>query len=322
MFRLVASGLALVGLMALTAVFGLSVGSEPALTRSDSVLPPPLEQPFYLNTAEARSTPWDCSDWQPYPAVADADNELASSILETLAANRGKTLYCGLDQSDTWTKAEVYDNAHRHNDRDRTQYDGSQGQGRFRGFTAGQEGWLTDGEHGITGVSPERIFEFPQPERRRGWKTVTKRLKVSGQRAPFFASSEHHETAGGGTSNPPNPQWARRLFRRTYWEDDLQNTHPIRSSTLREGFWDTHAQTTAQSYCAEQGYPKARNVQRGPRPDDFANSSSNSQLGRGWDYLNVRPNPPPNNRWTGSAYTYVTYSVTCEKRVRVRRSRR
>ena len=183
MFRLLASGIALVGLMVLTAVFAQSAGSEPALTRSESVLPPPiLEHPFYLNTAEARRfIRWDCSDWSPRPAVADADNELASSILETLAANRGKTLYCALDQSDTWTKRQVYDNAHRHNDRDRTQYDGSQGQGRFRGFTAGQEGWLTDGEHGITGVSPERIFEFPEQKRRR--KTVTLRKKVRSQSA-------------------------------------------------------------------------------------------------------------------------------------------
>ena len=133
-----------------------------------------MEHQFGLNTAEARRfTRWDCSDWQPYPAVADAEDELASSILETLASNRGKTLYCALDQSDTWTKRQVYDNAHMHNDRDRTQYDGSQGQGRFRGFTAGQEGWLTDGEHGITGVSPERIFEFPEvKKKRRRYKTV------------------------------------------------------------------------------------------------------------------------------------------------------
>ena len=325
MFRLVASGLALVGLMALTAVFGLSVGSDPALTRSDSVLPPPSAHLFYLNTAEARSTPWDCSDWQPYPAVADAEDELASSILETLAANRGKTLYCGLDQSDTWTKRQVYDNAHAHNDRDRTQYDGSQGQGRFRGFTAGQEGWLTDGEHGITGVSPERIFEFPQPERRRGWKTVTKRLKVpqsSERRASVIVGSEHHETAGGGTASPPNTRWARRLFRQTYWEQRLQNTHPIRSATLREGYWNTQAQDAAQAYCAEQGYPKARNVQRSGRPADFVNSSGADQRGQGWDFINLRPNPPPNNRWTGQAYTYVLWSATCEKKVRVRRSRR
>ena len=144
--------------------------------------PPILEHPFYISAAEARRfIPWDCSNWQPRPAVADAENELASSILETLAENRGKTLYCGLDQSDTWTRRQVHDHAHRHNDRDRTQYDGSQGQGRFRGFTAGQEGWLTDGEHGITGVSPERIFEFPEQKRRR--KTVTLRKKVRSQSA-------------------------------------------------------------------------------------------------------------------------------------------
>ena len=181
MFRLLASGLALVGVMVLAAVFGQSAGSDPALTRSNSVLPPPiLEHPFYLNTAEARRfIRWDCSGWQPRPAVSDAENELASSLLETLAENRGKTLYCGLDQSDTWTRRQVHDHAHRHNDRDRTQYDGSQGQGRFRGFTAGQEGWLTDGEHGITGVSPERIFEFPQEERRRRKKTIILRKEVT-----------------------------------------------------------------------------------------------------------------------------------------------
>ena len=151
-------------------------------------------------TAEARRfIPWDCSGWQPHPAVADADNELASSILETLAANRGKTLYCGLDQSDTWTKRQVYDHAHAHNDRDRTQYDGSQGQGRFRGFTAGQEGWLTDGEHGITGVSPERIFEFPQQERRRRWKTITLRKKVSSQSADEGGCPDRGGLPGPGT---------------------------------------------------------------------------------------------------------------------------
>ena len=233
MFRLLASGLALVGLMVLTAVFAQSAGTDPALTRSDSVLPPPiLEHPFYLNTAEARRfLPWDCSDWQPRPAVADAENQLASSILETLAENRGKTLYCGLDQSDTWTRRQVHDHAHRHNDRDRTQYDGSQGQGRFRGFTAGQEGWLTDGEHGITGVSPERIFEFPQEERRRRRRWVTKEVEVTSDppeaelsdsnrgRCPdangrLATHTEEHPTRGnlictnyGGSSPSSNAVW-------------------------------------------------------------------------------------------------------------------
>ena len=34
--------------------------------------------------------------------------------------------------------------------------------GSFRGFIAAQEGWLTEGESGVTGVSIDRIFEFPR----------------------------------------------------------------------------------------------------------------------------------------------------------------
>ena len=210
MFRLLASGIALVGLMVLTAIFAQSAGSDPALTRADSVLPPPiLEHPFYLNTAEARRfIRWDCSDWSPRPAVADAENELASAILETLAANRGKTLYCALDQSDTWTKRQVYDHAHAHNDRDRTQYDGSQGQGRFRGFTAGQEGWLTDGEHGITGVSPERIFEFPQEERRRRRRWVTKEVEVTSDPPEAELSSDNRGRCPDDNGRFTSPNYA------------------------------------------------------------------------------------------------------------------
>ena len=57
MLKLFAAGITLVGLMALTAVFAQSAGTEPALTRSESVLPPPPAHPFYIDTAEARSTP-------------------------------------------------------------------------------------------------------------------------------------------------------------------------------------------------------------------------------------------------------------------------
>ena len=164
---------------------------------------------MFVNPAYARFTRWDCSDWSPFPAVAEAEDELASSILETLAANRGKTLYCGVDQSDTWTKRQVYDNAHRHNDRDRTQYDGSQGQGRFRGFTAGQEGWLTDGEHGITGVSPERIFEFPEVERKRRkryrtFKPCPAYDVAQPQHSPYspcVLQTGLHDTAGAANSD-------------------------------------------------------------------------------------------------------------------------
>ena len=113
----------------------------------------------------ARSIPWDCSDWQ---AFAHADRTTA--ILESLAENRGKTLYCGIDQSDTFTKAETWEAGKDRNERDDTIYSGERG--IFRGFIAAQEGWLTEGESGVTGVSIDRIFEFPREERRR-----TKRVK-------------------------------------------------------------------------------------------------------------------------------------------------
>ena len=268
---------------------------------------PPPEHLFYLNTAEAaRFIRWDCSDWQPQPAVADADNELASAILETLAANRGKTLYCGLDQSDTWTKRQVYDNAHAHNDRDRTQYDGSQGQGRFRGFTAGQAGWLTDGEHGITGVSPERIFEFPQQQRRRGWKTVTKRLKLA-------ASSERlARSRDGGTSSQysdlgsyTSPQFGA-----------LGQAHRFFCNSGRPGYssdgncngivWEPLVEAAAERDCAALGYPRAKN----------ANPSGS------WQFRHRDPRPAGSPGHVRVFWQVRQYTATCEKKVRVRRSRR
>ena len=107
----------------------------------------------------ARAIPWDCSDWQ---AFAHADRTTA--ILESLAENRGKTLYCGIDQSDTFTKAETWAAGKDRNERDDTIYYGERG--IFRGFIAAQEGWLTEGESGVTGVSIDRIFEFPREKRR------------------------------------------------------------------------------------------------------------------------------------------------------------
>ena len=51
--------------------------------------------------------------------------------------------------------------------------------GQFRGFIAAQEGWLTDGESGITGQSIATIFEFPKEERR-GRRTKTTYYAVNG----------------------------------------------------------------------------------------------------------------------------------------------
>ena len=88
--------------------------------------------------SQARSIPWDCADWQ---AFAHADRTTA--ILESLAENRGKTLYCGIDQSDTFSKAETWAAGKDRNERDDTVYFGERGS--FRGFIAAQEGWLTEG---------------------------------------------------------------------------------------------------------------------------------------------------------------------------------
>ena len=218
---------------------------------------------MFVNPAyAARFTRWDCSDWSPFPAVADADNELASSILETLAANRGKTLYCGVDQSDTWTKRQVYDNAHRHNDRDRTQYDGSQGQGRFRGFTAGQEGWLTDGEAGITGVSPERIFEFPEVERKRRKRYRTFKacpayddLQLHPPYSPCVVQTGLHDTAGAANANQVTAQnnarnqWATNLGGRPDAVDTNEKYQAWLEVSARQG----EANAAARAACRDAG---------------------------------------------------------------------
>ena len=115
---------------------------------------------YGIATLQARSIPWDCSDWQAF-----AHDDRTTAILESLAANRGKTLYCAIDQSDTFTKAETWAAGKDRNERDDTVYQGEQG--RFRGFIAAQEGWLTEGESGITGMSIDRIFEFPREEKKR-----------------------------------------------------------------------------------------------------------------------------------------------------------
>ena len=127
----------------------------------------------------ARATPWDCSDWQAF-----AHDDRTTAILESLAENRGKTLYCGIDQSDTFSKAETWEAGKDRNERDDTVYFGERGS--FRGFIAAQEGWLTEGESGITGQSESVIFEFPRETRR---IKRTKRFTVGYDPAQFPINS-------------------------------------------------------------------------------------------------------------------------------------
>ena len=138
----------------------------------------------------ARYIPWDCSDWQAF-----AHDDRTTAILETLAENRGKTLYCGIDQSDTFTKAETWQAGKDRNERDDTVYWGERGS--FRGFIAAQEGWLTEGESGITGQSIAVIFEFPKEKRGRRSKKV-KRFEVGtdAARFPIDAATSCDEVLG------------------------------------------------------------------------------------------------------------------------------
>ena len=145
-------------------------------------------------TAQARSIPWDCSDWQAF-----AHSDRTTSILESLAANRGKTLYCGIDQSDTFTKAETWEAGRDRNERDDTVYQGEQG--RFRGFIAAQEGWLTEGESGVTGQSIDRIFEFPREEKKRRRRDPRLPLRY-GREYPQSTLSVPGLTANAHRTNP------------------------------------------------------------------------------------------------------------------------
>ena len=138
----------------------------------------------------ARSIPWNCDDWQPYPHA-----DRTTAILESLAENRGKTLYCGLDQSDTFAKAETWAAGKDRNERDDTVYWGERGS--FRGFIAAQEGWLTEGESGITGQSIATIFEFPKEERRRR-RTKVKRYDLNGEVSSCGRSQTPPTNCAGG----------------------------------------------------------------------------------------------------------------------------
>ena len=243
-------------------------------------------------------------------------------ILESLAANRGKTLYCAVDQSDTFTKAETWAAGKDRNERDDTVYYGTKG--RFRGFLAAQEGYLTDGESGVTGISRARIFEFPEePRKKRRRRRVTRTVELvvpqsSERRARELPAGEH--MSGGGAR-----RFAQRIHRQHYWEQVLLNTHDIRSSVeaTRRTYWQNKAQTDAEAYCTAQGYTRVRDVVIGDLPANFVNQSTDNQLDDGWGYWSTTDpnrlrNPGPGD-WRGRAYVYVLWSAVCEKEVRRRR---
>ena len=221
---------------------------------------------------QARYIPWDCSDWQ---AFAHADRTTA--ILETLAENRGKTLYCGIDQSDTFSKAETWAAGKDRNERDDTVYWGERGS--FRGFIAAQEGWLTDGESGITGQSIATIFEFPKEQQRRTKKV--KRLTLAADPSRLVRGPNGATTSVVGTESYAQG-WARTNYTQT-------------------PNWDQLTQAEALRECRSRGYTRVRNA---------APAS-----GFSWRYTPDRETSNPLS-WTFEAYQVREYTATCQKTVR------
>ena len=234
-------------------------------------------------SAQARAIPWDCADWQAF-----AHEDRTTAILESLAENRGKTLYCGVDQSDTFAKAETWAAGKDRNERDDTIYSGERG--IFRGFIAAQEGWLTEGESGVTGVSIDRIFEFPREERRRK-KTVRRKIPADPSRTVRSPDGPTASVTVGG-----------RAGAELYFRGLFINNPPSFD-------WESLAQTAARTHCRSLGYPRAVNAATVP----FTHTSADPQ---GWGYTADRDQAV--NGYEMEAYQTRQWTATCQKKVRRR----
>ena len=247
----------------------------------------------------ARAIPWDCSEWQ---AFAHADRTTA--ILESLAENRGKTLYCGVDQSDTFSKAETWAAGKDRNERDDTIYSGERG--IFRGFIAAQEGWLTEGESGVTGISIDRIFEFPREERKRRTRIKRLRLAATPDRLVRGPVGPQADVA------PPNNVNSAQIFARTQF-----------NGSKPDGWdnWPALVQGEARSECRRRGYPRAVNAaivpiyydESGNVVDGVTSRTYSHLATAGWDYT---PNLRTDGGYRWRAFLIREYTATCEKKVR------
>ena len=206
-----------------------------------------------------------------------------------MAENRGKTLYCGLDQSDTFSKAETWQAGKDRNERDDTVYWGERGS--FRGFIAAQEGWLTEGESGITGQSIATIFEFPRKEKkRRRWKTVVVEEMAVPAAADRLADSPVGPTVAVTTITPSVAQARARTA--------FLNNPPSFD-------WDGRAHAAARTHCRALGYNRAVNAAT-IVPDPLV-----------WAYTPDRD--PLVAEWLFEAYQTRQWTATCQKTKRRRR---
>ena len=254
----------------------------------------------------ARSIPWDCADWQAF-----AHDDRTTSILESLAENRGKTLYCGIDQSDTFAKAETWAAGKDRNERDDTVYYGERG--RFRGFIAAQEGWLTEGESGITGQSIAHIFEFPKEERQRRRKPKYDYLRIPIERSNFYiwVYMRGPESRGAAT-NADSLALARAAWVDTYGATPEHAR--FYSYAKSEGIFEIHASNGiglsayqaaggVNAWCVAQGYEEAVGLDVWLRPD--------------WTYdppRRTNPGPPPSGDYFATARKAIRFEgINCRR---------
>ena len=287
---------------------------------------------YGITTLQARSVPWDCSDWQAF-----AHDDRTTAILESLAENRGKTLYCGVDQSDTFTKSETWEAGKDRNERDDTVYFGERGQ--FRGFIAAQEGYLTDGESGVTGVSIDRIFEFPREERR--YKRV-KRISIASE---GFCPDPHPDEDGGSTGEETNPPPGTLAC--TDWGPFPGTNHAQQPSGVRDGkadqingmdggnrdrgdtnwnipwtfpsveYWQDKAEIQAKAACRARGGQSVSNVVFGQ--GHRRNVTGANDVRRGIDDAGLGWFVRENNDaypWKYAARQSRTWEATCKKVIR------
>ncbi len=288
----------------------------------------------------ARSIPWDCSDWQAF-----AHDDRTTSILESLAENRGKTLYCGIDQSDTFSKAETWQAGKDRNERDDTIYSGERG--IFRGFIAAQEGWLTDGESGITGVSRDRIFEFPREEKRRVKRV--KRIRVGSgaadadtcmtdlaagrmpgnllcsdwggwsvydtDRLARYRQARHIRVGIGGAPIRWEMDWrTSALMRRNQYG---QRTAAGTATTITPEQWMTQAEAAAVSACRSRGARYVAGSADFDRGHNANRGSGNEWHGDhlGWFYDNEQHSTNM-NQYRARARQSRAWTATCKKTIR------
>ena len=284
----------------------------------------------------ARSIPWDCADWQ---AFAHADR--TTVILESLAENRGKTLYCGIDQSDTFGKAETWQAGKDRNERDDTVYWGERGS--FRGFIAAQEGWLTEGESGITGQSIAVIFEFPKEERR------TKRVKrfrvgTDADRFPEDAVASCGESlglicsdwgsfTGGYSGDRATWQQGARYLRAgisgssinwdMHWQTSAltrrsgQTRTPAGIGSVTPEDWRDLADTAAGNACRARGaryVAGSADFGRGHNSNKGSGSQDNGDY-LGWFYAEDEHQTSP-GQFRARARQSRTWTATCKKVIR------